>query len=75
MVSWFRVLAMNASDLDLVLVSNGLEQVHSLSKLGKFYVNWGSETSTEIRRAGGNVAKAVIVGEPSYHLEVCCCNA
>ena len=75
MVSCFRVLAMNASDLDIVLVSNGLKQVHSLAKLGQLDVNWGSESSAEIRRAWGNVAKALIVGKPSYHLDVWCCNA
>ena len=30
---------MNASDLDMVLVSNGLELVHLLAKLGQFDVD------------------------------------
>ena len=47
-VGRLRVLAVDASDLDVVLVSNGLEFVHLDTKLGQFDVDRGSQGCAQV---------------------------
>jgi len=44
----FRVLTMDSSDLDMVLVGDGLELLHALTKFGKLNVDRSSESSSKI---------------------------
>lgn len=59
------VLTMDASDLDVELVSNLLELVHVLGKLGQLDVHRGAEGSAEVGRARGDVAEMRVVSELS----------
>ena len=54
---------MDTSDLNVVLVSNGLEFGHVLGELGESDVNGSSEGSTKVGGARGDVTKMVVVGE------------
>ena len=47
-VSRLRVLTMDSSDLDIVLVSNSLELVHLFTKVWKLDMDRGSESSTKV---------------------------
>ena len=57
------VLAMSATDLDVVLVCDSLELVLMLGKLGELDVNRGAHSSTAVGWAGSDVAKMLVVGE------------
>jgi len=61
---------MDTTDLDVVLVSDGVEELGSLSELGESDVNGGSQTGTEVGGAGGNVTEMVIRSELSLSLEL-----
>jgi len=47
-ISRFRVLTVDTSDLDVVLVGDGLELVPLLGKLGKLDVDGSSESGSEV---------------------------
>ncbi len=57
------VLSMDASDLDVELVSNCLELVHLLGKLRELNVNGGAEGSSEVGRARGDIAEVSVMSE------------
>ena len=57
------VLTVDTADLDVVLVSDGLEGSHVLGELGELDVDGGAEGGTEAGGAGGDVAEVVVVGE------------
>ena len=59
----FGVLSMDASDLDVVLVGDLVEQVLVLHQLWKLDMNGGSQGGTEVGGAGGDVTEMVVVGE------------
>ena len=60
MISRLRMLAMDASDLDMVLVCDSLELIHFSTKIWQFNVYRGSKSSSKIGWAGCDVAKALI---------------
>jgi len=62
-VNGLGVLTVDTSDLNIVLVSNGLEFGHVLGELGESDVNGSSEGSTEVSGARGDVTKVLVVGE------------
>ena len=64
------VLTMDTSDLDVVLLSDGLELVLLGHELWKLDVDGASEGSTKVGRAGGDVAKVVVVSELTDGLDV-----
>jgi hypothetical protein len=64
------VLAVNTTDLNVVLVSNSLESSHVLRKLGELDVDGGAEGGTEVGGAGGDVAKVLVVSELADGLDV-----
>ena len=64
------VLTMDTSDLDVVLLSDGLELVLLGHELWKLNVDGASESSTKVGRAGGDVAKVVVVSELTDGLDV-----
>ena len=63
------MLAVSATDLDVVLVGDGLELILLLSKLGELDVNRGAHTSTAVGGAGGDVTKMLVVSELSLGLD------
>ena len=63
MVSRLRVFTVDATDLDMELVGDGLELWHSGSKLRQLDMNRGSQGSSKVGRAGSDVAKAFIMGK------------
>jgi hypothetical protein len=63
MVVCFGVLTMGATNLDVVLISNRLESLLVLSKIGKVDMNRGAKSCAEVRRARGDVAEVIIVSE------------
>ena len=57
------MLTVGTTNLDVVLVSDLLELSLVLGELGQLDVDGGSEGSTEVSRAGGNVTEMFILGE------------
>jgi hypothetical protein len=55
------VLSVDASDLDLIFVSNLFELVHSLAETWELNVDRGSQGCAQIGRAGGYIAQLVVV--------------
>jgi len=53
----------NSTDLDVVLVSNGLELILLLAKIWESDVDRSTESSSKISRARGNVTKMLIMSE------------
>ena len=65
-----RVLSMDASDLDVVLIGDLLEVGHFDSELGQLDVNGGSECGTEVGGARGDVTEMLVVGKSSDLLDL-----
>ena len=61
---------MDSSDLDVVLVSDGLEFVLLLGELGQSNVHGGSEGSSQVGGAGCDVSEVAVVGELCDFLDV-----
>ena len=61
---------MDSSDLDVELVSNSLELIPFLRELGESDVNGGSEGSSQVGGARGDVTKMVVMGEFCLLLDV-----
>ena len=57
------VLTVDASNLDVVLVGDGVELVLLLAQLRELDVHGGAHGGAEVRRAGGDVAERRVVGE------------
>ena len=51
MVSRLRVLAVDSTDLDMILIGNLLEVSHSCAKFGQSDVDRGSKSCAKIGRA------------------------
>ena len=64
------VLSVDTSDLDIVLVGNGLELFLLLHKLWKLDMNGGSEGGTEVSWARGDVTEMLIVRELANGFDV-----
>ena len=64
------VLTVDTTDLDVVLVSDGLEGSHVLAELGELDVDGGAEGGTEVGGAGGDVTEVVVVSELADSLDV-----
>ena len=62
---------MDASDLDTVLVSNGLELFFPGRELGKLDVHRSPQGSAKVGGTGSDVTKVVIVTELGHGLDVC----
>ena len=60
------MLTVDTSDLDLIFVSNGLMEIWVLHELWKVDVNGGSESSSKIGWASGDVTEMLVVGELSF---------
>ena len=54
---------MNATDLYVVFVSNGLELIFLLGELWQLDVDGSAESSAEVGWAGCDVTQVVVVGE------------
>jgi len=57
------VLTVGTTDLDVVLVGNGLHETLVLLELGQVDVNGSAHASAQVSGAGGNVTKMLIRGE------------
>ena len=57
------VLTVDTSDLDEVLVSDGVELVLVVHELGELDVDGGSEGGTEVGGARGDVTEMLVLGE------------
>ena len=64
------MLTVDASDLDVVLVGDGIELLLLLHQLWQLDVHGGSEGSAEVGGARGDVAKVGVVGELADGLNV-----
>jgi hypothetical protein len=64
------VLTVDTTDLDVVLVSNGLELLHILGELGELDVDGGTEGSSEVGRAGGDVTEVFVMGKLADSLDM-----
>ena len=64
------VLTVDTSDLDEVLIGNGVEELLLLHELWKHDVDRGSQSSTEVGWAGGDVTEMVVVSERADSLDV-----
>ena len=64
------VLAVSTTDLDVVLVCDGLELVLVLGKLGQLDVHRGAHASSQVRRARRDVAKMLVVCESGLLLNL-----
>jgi len=71
----FRVLSMDASDLDVEFVGNSLEVCHFSTELRELNMDRCSKGSSEISWARSDVAKAFIVSETSDLLNLRSCNS
>ena len=60
------MLSMDTSDLYVVLVSDGLHEALVSHELWKVNMDGGSETSSHVGWAGGDVTEVIIVGEFSF---------
>ena len=65
------MLAVDAADLDVVRVSDGLKDGHVLRKLGKLNVDGGSHSSTKVGGARGDVTEVLVMSELDDSLNVC----
>ena len=61
---------MDASDLDMELISDGLEFSLLGAEFGKLDMNRGTESGTEIGGAGGDVAEMFIVSKLGDFLDL-----
>lgn len=59
----FRVLSVNTSDLDLVLIGDLVELFLLLHELWKIDVHGCSHSSTKVGWARGNITEMIIMGE------------
>lgn len=57
------VLTVDTTGLALILVADLVELIHVLAELGKLDVHGGSESSTKVGGAGGDVTEMVVVSE------------
>ena len=64
------VLAVSATDLDVVLVCDGIELCLILAELGQLDVNGGAHAGSQVGGAGGDVTKMLVVGESSFRLDL-----
>ena len=64
------MLTVDASDLDVVLVSDGLELVLLLAELGELDVDRGAHGGAEVGGAGGDVAEGLVVSELADFLDL-----
>ena len=64
------VLAVSATDLDVVLVCDGFELFLLLAELGQLDVNGGAHAGSQVGGAGGDVTKMLVVGESSFRLDL-----
>ena len=64
------VLTVDTSNLDVVLVSDGVELLLLLHELWKLDVDGGSESGTEIGWARGDVTEMLVMGELDHSLDV-----
>jgi len=64
------VLTVDTADLDVELVGNSLESGHVSGKLGELDVDGGTESGTEVGRAGGDVTEMVVVSELADGLDM-----
>ena len=64
------MLSVDTSDLDEVLVSDGVELFLLLHKLWKLDVHGGSQGGTEVGGAGGDVTEMLVVSELGNSLDV-----
>ena len=69
-IAGIGVLAMLATDLDVVLVSDGLEAGPVLHEVGEADVDGRAHGSTKVGGARGDVAKMVVVGKLGHSLDV-----
>ena len=59
----FGMFTMNTSDLNIILVSDGIELSLVLSQKRKLDMDRGSQGSTKVGWAGGDVSEMVVVGK------------
>ena len=64
------MLSVDASDLDLVCGSDGIESLLIVHELWKLDVHGGSHGGTEVGWARGNVTEVVVVGELQFFFDV-----
>lgn len=64
------VLTVCTTDLDVVLVGDGLELLWLLAKLGELDVDGSAHASAQVGGAGGDVAKVLVVGELGLLLDL-----
>ena len=64
------MLSMDASDLDVELVSNSLEFILPLAEIWKSNVDRGSESSTQVCWTRCNVAQVVIMSKAGDLLDL-----
>ena len=64
------VLAVGTTDLDVILVSDGLELILSLAELGELNMHGSAHAGAEVGRARRDVTKMLIVGELSLRLNL-----
>ena len=69
------MLSVNASDLDFVLVSNGVEGSLVGHQFGQLYVNGTSHGRSKVRWARGNVTEVIVVCEFYNRFDVFRCSA
>ena len=65
------VLTMSATDLDVVLVSDGLELVLGSTKLGELDMHGSAHASSAVSGARCDVTKMLVVGELGLLLDQC----
>jgi len=70
-VGGLRVLSVDASDLDMELVSNLLELSLLGSKLGQLDMDRGAEGSSEVCGARGDVTEMFVMSESGDLLDLC----
>jgi hypothetical protein len=66
----FAVLTVGTTDLDIVLVSDGLHNSLILLELGEVDVDGSAHTGTEVGGASGDVAEVIIIRELSDGLDL-----
>ena len=71
-VSALRVLTVATADLDVVFVSDSLELLHLRAEKWQLDVHGGSQGSSEVGWARGDVTEMVVVGELSNLLDGSC---
>ena len=68
MVVSLSVFTVSTTDLDVESISNSLEFLLVVSEVGQVNVDGGTECSTEVSGAGGDVTEVLVVGEFSLLL-------